>query len=46
MFRSIIHSKDFEVSLAYESDDLLPPGVTSPVFVKYDVSGLTDTSEK
>ncbi|XP_044489116.1 heat shock 70 kDa protein 17-like isoform X2 [Mangifera indica] len=46
MFRSIIHNKDFEVSLAYESDDLLPPGVTSPVFAKYDVSGLTDTSEK
>ncbi|XP_031256380.1 heat shock 70 kDa protein 17 [Pistacia vera] len=46
MFRSIIHNKDFEVSLAYESDDLLPPGVISPVFAKYDVSGLTDTTEK
>ncbi|CAK7340373.1 unnamed protein product [Dovyalis caffra] len=45
MFRSIIHKKDFEVSLAYESD-LLPPGVTTPVFAQYAVSGLTDASEK
>ncbi|KAK4834705.1 hypothetical protein QYF36_027116 [Acer negundo] len=46
MFRSIVHAKDFEVSLAYASEDLLPPGVTSPVFAKYAVSGLTDASEK
>ncbi|XP_034887863.1 heat shock 70 kDa protein 17 [Populus alba] len=45
MFRSIIHKKDFEVSLAYESD-LLPPTVTSPIFAQYAVSGLTDASEK
>uniref|UniRef100_A0A6N2LA52 ubiquitinyl hydrolase 1 n=1 Tax=Salix viminalis TaxID=40686 RepID=A0A6N2LA52_SALVM len=45
MFRSIIHMKDFEVSLSYEPD-LLPPGVTSPVFAQYSVSGLTDASEK
>ncbi|KAF9679446.1 hypothetical protein SADUNF_Sadunf06G0015900 [Salix dunnii] len=45
MFRSIILKKDFEVSLAYESN-LLPPGVTSPVFARYAVSGLTDASEK
>ncbi|XP_061965182.1 heat shock 70 kDa protein 17-like [Populus nigra] len=45
MFRSIIHKKDFEVSLAYESD-LLPPSVTSPIFAQYAVSGLTDASEK
>ncbi|XP_015880901.3 heat shock 70 kDa protein 17 [Ziziphus jujuba] len=46
MFRSVFHNKDFEVSLAYESEDLLPPGAASPIFAQYDVSGLTDTSEK
>ncbi|XP_059432105.1 heat shock 70 kDa protein 17-like isoform X2 [Corylus avellana] len=46
IFRSIIHNKDFEVSLAYESENLLPPGVTSPIFAQYSVSGLTDASEK
>ncbi|PRQ52287.1 putative Heat shock protein 70 family [Rosa chinensis] len=46
MFRSFTHSKDFEVSLAYESEALLPPGATSPLFAKYAVSGLTDASEK
>lgn len=44
MFRSIVHDKDFEVSLAYE--DLLPPGIISPVFAQYAVSGLADASEK
>ncbi|KAJ7964599.1 Heat shock 70 kDa protein [Quillaja saponaria] len=46
MFRSVIHDKDFEVSLAYEHESLLPPGVTFPVISQYDISGLTDTSEK
>lgn len=46
MFRSIVHNKDFEVSLAYESEDLLPPGVLSPTFARYAVSGLTDASDK
>ncbi|KAL6135040.1 hypothetical protein ACLB2K_067268 [Fragaria x ananassa] len=46
MFRFFTHSKDFEVSLSYESEDLLPPGATSPLFAKYAVSGLTDASEK
>ncbi|GMY26369.1 heat shock 70 kDa protein 17 [Fagus crenata] len=46
MFRSIIHKKDFEVTLAYDNEGLLPPGVTSPIFAQYDVSGLTDASEK
>ncbi|XP_038696853.1 heat shock 70 kDa protein 17-like [Tripterygium wilfordii] len=46
MFRSFIHNKDFEVSLAYENEDLLPPGVTSPIFAQYSVSGVTDASEK
>ncbi|KAF3445091.1 hypothetical protein FNV43_RR14784 [Rhamnella rubrinervis] len=46
MFRSILHDKDFEVSLAYESEGLLPPGATSPIFAQYAVSGLTDASEK
>lgn len=44
MFRSINHNKDFEVSLAYESE--LPPGVTSPEIARYQISGLTDASEK
>ncbi|XP_059664815.1 heat shock 70 kDa protein 17 [Cornus florida] len=46
MFRSIIHNKDFEVSLAYESGDLLPPAVPSLTFAQYAVSGLADASEK
>ncbi|XP_071692619.1 heat shock 70 kDa protein 17-like [Rutidosis leptorrhynchoides] len=46
MFRSITHNKDFDVSLLYESEDLLPPGVTSRAFAKYSVSGLADASEK
>ncbi|PKI52700.1 hypothetical protein CRG98_026909 [Punica granatum] len=46
MYRSIIHNKDFEVSLAYESGELLPPGVSSPDFAHYAVSGLSDASEK
>lgn len=46
MFRSIIHDKDFEVSLGYESVDLLPPGVSSPTFAQYKVSGLGNASEK
>ncbi|GKA41472.1 heat shock 70 kDa protein 17 [Tanacetum coccineum] len=46
LFRSIIHNKDFDVSLLYENEDLLPPGVTSRTFAKYAVSGLADASEK
>ncbi|KAK6945542.1 Heat shock protein 70 family [Dillenia turbinata] len=46
MFRSIFHNKDFEVSLAYESEDLLPPGVSSKIFAQYTVSGLADATEK
>uniref|UniRef100_A0A7N0UGC3 Heat shock 70 kDa protein 17 n=1 Tax=Kalanchoe fedtschenkoi TaxID=63787 RepID=A0A7N0UGC3_KALFE len=46
MFRSIVYDKDFEVSLAYESEDLLPPGTTSPIFALYAVSGLADATEK
>lgn len=46
MFRSVNHNKDFEVSLAYESEHHLPPGVTSPEIAKYQISGLTDASEK
>ncbi|KAL2585522.1 hypothetical protein AAZV13_13G003200 [Glycine max] len=46
MFRSINHNKDFEVSLAYESENHLPPGVTSPEIARYQISGLTDASEK
>lgn len=46
MFKSIAHNKDFEVSLAYETEDLLPPGVLSQTFAHYVVSGLTDASAK
>lgn len=46
MYRSIVHKKDFEVMLAYESEEFLPPGVSSPVFAHYTVSGLTDAGEK
>uniref|UniRef100_A0A7N0T8T2 Heat shock 70 kDa protein 17 n=1 Tax=Kalanchoe fedtschenkoi TaxID=63787 RepID=A0A7N0T8T2_KALFE len=46
MFRSIVYDKDFEVSLSYESDDLLPPGTVSPIFAQYAVSGLADATEK
>lgn len=46
MFRSIEYNKDFEVSLAYESGGLLPPGVSSHVFAQYAVAGLTNASEK
>jgi len=45
IFKPLSHNKDFEVSLAYEGD-LLPPGVASPLFAQYSVSGLTDASEK
>ncbi|KAL3821603.1 hypothetical protein ACJIZ3_007508 [Penstemon smallii] len=45
MFRSVVHNKDFEVSLAYENEDLMPLGA-SLIFAQYDVSGLTDASEK
>ncbi|KAL9252170.1 Heat shock 70 kDa protein 17-like protein [Drosera capensis] len=46
MYRSIVHKKDFEVMLAYESEEFLPPGVSSPIFAHYTVSGLTDAGEK
>ncbi|CAJ1972942.1 unnamed protein product [Sphenostylis stenocarpa] len=46
MFRSVNHDKDFEVSLAYESEHHLPPGVTSPVIAQYQISGLIDAGEK
>ncbi|KAL8208142.1 hypothetical protein R6Q57_007554 [Mikania cordata] len=46
MFRSITHNKDFTVSLLYENEDLLPPGVTSRTFAEYTLSGLADASEK
>ncbi|KAK8509518.1 hypothetical protein V6N12_001523 [Hibiscus sabdariffa] len=46
IFKSFNHSKDFEVSLAYDHEDLLPPGLSSPVFAQYAVSGLRDATEK
>ncbi|XP_073058165.1 heat shock 70 kDa protein 17-like [Primulina eburnea] len=46
MFRSVVHNKDFEVSLAYESEDMIPPGTPYLTFAQYDVQGLTDVSDK
>ncbi|XP_075483024.1 LOW QUALITY PROTEIN: heat shock 70 kDa protein 17-like [Primulina tabacum] len=46
MFRSVVHNKDFEVSLAYESEDMIPPGTPYLTFAEYDVQGLTDVSDK
>ncbi|XP_057506664.1 heat shock 70 kDa protein 17-like isoform X2 [Actinidia eriantha] len=46
MSKYVTHNKDFEISLAYDSEDILPPGVPSPIFAQYSVSGLTDASEK
>ncbi|XVF82598.1 hypothetical protein PTKIN_Ptkin16aG0062300 [Pterospermum kingtungense] len=46
IFKSFNHGKDFEVSLGYDQEDLLPPGLSSPVFAQYAVSGLTGAAEK
>lgn len=46
MFRSIRHTKDFDVSLNYDKAYELPPGIPSHNFAEYSVSGLTDASEK
>ncbi|WVZ73980.1 hypothetical protein U9M48_022221 [Paspalum notatum var. saurae] len=46
MFRSIRHTKDFDVSLNYDKAYELPPGIPSHKFAEYSISGLTDASEK
>jgi len=46
MFRSIRHTKDFDVSLNYNKAYELPPGIPSHKFAEYSVSGLTDATEK
>lgn len=46
MFRSIKHSKDFEVSLSYENANDLPLGTSSTKFAQFFISGLTEASEK
>ncbi|KAL9227689.1 hypothetical protein vseg_003347 [Gypsophila vaccaria] len=46
MYRSIMHNKDFEVSLSYEDIDLLPPGVSSPIFAQYEITGLANATER
>ncbi|XP_074315991.1 heat shock 70 kDa protein 17 [Silene latifolia] len=46
MFRSIVHDKDFEVSLSYENTDSLPPGVSPPIFLQYGVTGLANATER
>ncbi|KAL5207944.1 hypothetical protein ABZP36_032379 [Zizania latifolia] len=46
LFRSIRHTKDFDVSISYDKASELPPGVTSHKFAEYSVSGLTDASER
>ncbi|KAG4127150.1 hypothetical protein ERO13_D10G200000v2 [Gossypium hirsutum] len=46
IFKSFNRSKDFELLLAYDNEGLLPPGLSSPVFAQYAVSGLTDAANK
>ncbi|KAA3481469.1 heat shock 70 kDa protein 17-like [Gossypium australe] len=46
IFKSFNRSKDFELLLAYDNDGLLPPGLSSPLFAQYAVSGLTDAANK
>ncbi|XP_044404029.1 heat shock 70 kDa protein 17 [Triticum urartu] len=46
LFRSIRHTKDFDVSLSYDKASELPPGVSSHKFAEYAISGLAETSEK
>ncbi|XP_020268798.1 heat shock 70 kDa protein 17 isoform X2 [Asparagus officinalis] len=46
LFRSIKHTKDFEVTLSYDSANELPPGFPSNNFAQFSVSGLTEANEK
>ncbi|KAH1045991.1 hypothetical protein J1N35_036775 [Gossypium stocksii] len=46
IFKSFNRSKDFDLLLAYDNEGLLPPGLSSPVFAQYAVSGLTDAANK
>ncbi|TYJ15851.1 hypothetical protein E1A91_A10G210900v1 [Gossypium mustelinum] len=46
IFKSFNRSKDFELLLAYDNEGLLPPGLSSPVFAQFAVSGLTDAANK
>jgi hypoxia up-regulated 1 len=46
MFRSIRHTKDFDISLNYDKAYELPPGIPSHKFAEYSVSGLSDANEK
>ncbi|XP_020596577.1 heat shock 70 kDa protein 17 [Phalaenopsis equestris] len=46
LFRSIKHSKDFDVSLSYDGAYELPPGVSSAKFVEFSVSGLAEAAER
>ncbi|XVE68482.1 hypothetical protein DITRI_Ditri09bG0071700 [Diplodiscus trichospermus] len=46
IFKSFNLSKDFEVTLAYDHEDLLPPGLSSSIVAQYAVSNLTDAAEK
>lgn len=46
LYRSVKHTKDFDVSLSYDKASELPPGVSSHKFAEYSISGLADASEK
>ncbi|KAE8671886.1 Heat shock protein 70 (Hsp 70) family protein isoform 2 [Hibiscus syriacus] len=41
IFKFFNHRKDFEVSLAYDHEDLLPSGLSSPVFAQYSSRNLS-----
>ncbi|XP_031500104.1 heat shock 70 kDa protein 17 [Nymphaea colorata] len=46
MFRSLIHSKDFEILLSYDTSEALPPGISTAEISRYEISGLTAASDK
>ncbi|XP_078428746.1 heat shock protein 70 (Hsp 70) family protein [Wolffia australiana] len=46
VFKSIKHNKDFEVSLGYEKSHPLPRGASSHKIAKFEISGLTEASER
>ncbi|CAN6454858.1 unnamed protein product [Victoria cruziana] len=45
MFRSLTHSKDFEILLGYDTSEVLPPGISKAEISRYEISGLTAASE-
>ncbi|KAF3778193.1 Heat shock protein 17, partial [Nymphaea thermarum] len=46
MFRSLTHSKDFEILLSYDTSEAFPPGISTAEISRYEISGLTAASDK